>query len=161
LGFTRSDTAETKRSKLQDYLRPLSDEHPEAPSLLASLVAPSSDVPGPGLNLSPQDQKERTMELLSDLVVVQAASRPVLAVFEDAHWFDPASLDLVQRIADATRSLPVLILVTSRPDSIPQLRAGPDALRLTLGRLTRAEAEAMLNQLIGANGLAGSIRAEI
>ncbi len=82
---------------------------------------------------------------------VAAWARPVLVAYEDAHWMDPSTLDLLGRILDAITAWPVLLLVTSRPDNEPKLAAHPNVTRLTLNRLGRSGAERMVAQLAGQN----------
>ena len=65
--------------------------------------------------MSPQKQKERTIEALVERIAKLATQSPVLMVFEDLHWIDPSSLEVLDHVIGATGSWPVLLLLTYRP----------------------------------------------
>ena len=67
-------------------------------------------------NLSPQRKKERTLEALIRQLEGLAREQPVVVVFEDAHWIDPTSRELLDLTVEHVRSLPVLLIVTFRPE---------------------------------------------
>ena len=58
----------------------------------------------PALSLSPQRQKERTLEVLLEQLEGLAARQPVLAVFEDVHWIDPTTLEMLDLVVDRVRA---------------------------------------------------------
>ena len=65
----------------------------------------------PALDLTPEQRRQRTLEALISQVQSLARSKPVLMIFEDAHWTDPASLEVFVRIVDRIATLPVLLIV--------------------------------------------------
>ena len=67
-------------------------------------------------NLNPRRKKERTLEALIRQLEGLARQQPVLVVFEDAHWIDPTSRELLDLVVERVRSLPVLLIVTFRPE---------------------------------------------
>ena len=77
-------------------------------------LPPSGRHPLP--NLSPQRKKDRTLEALIRQLQGLARQQPVIVVFEDAHWIDPTSRELLDLIVERVRSLPVLLMVTFRPE---------------------------------------------
>ena len=79
----------------------------EAAPLLAALLSLPTGERYPPLNLTPQKQKERTLRALVAQVEGLAARQPVLMLFEDAHWSDPTSLELLDLIIDRVPALPV------------------------------------------------------
>ena len=93
------------------------------------------------------------MAALTNQLLGLAAQQPVLVVLEDAHWIDPTTLELMghalNRIADA----PVMILLTSRPEQRPALAGRAHVTRLTLNRLGRGGAEAIVERVRGDNAV--------
>jgi predicted ATPase len=70
-------------------------------------------------------------------------------IFEDAHWTDPTSLDPFSRVVDRVRSLPVLLIVTFRPEFEPLWIGQPYVTALTINRLAQRDIEAMIDGVIG------------
>ena len=68
-----------------------------------------------------------------------ARQNPVLMIFEDAHWTDPTSLEVFGRIVDRIKTLPVLLIVTFRPEFDPPWVGRPHVTSLTLNRLESAK----------------------
>ena len=96
-------------------------------------------------NLSPQRKKERTLDALIGRLKSLARRRPVLIIFEDAHWIDPTSRELLDLTVERVCNLPVLMLVTFRPEFQPPWTDEPHVTMLVLNRLdqpSRAISEA-------------------
>ena len=74
----------------------------------------------PPLNLSPQKQKEKTLEALAGQVEALAQRQPLLMVFEDAHWIDPTSQELLDVLVPRLQALPILLVITYRPEYTPR-----------------------------------------
>ena len=68
------------------------------------------------LEMSPEQRKERTLEELVDQLQDLSAQQPVVAVFEDVHWIDPTSLDLLDRLVGRVSELRVLLIITYRSE---------------------------------------------
>ena len=81
------------------------------------------------------------------------ARRPVLMVFEDAHWIDPTSRELLDLIVERVRSLPVLLIVTFRPEFQPPWTGQPQVTMLALNRLDRRDRTALVAQIAGDRAL--------
>jgi predicted ATPase len=96
------------------------------------------------LSVDPQRKREMTLAALLDLLECVAARGAVLMVFEDAHWIDPTSLDLLDRIVARIASLPVLLVVTMRPELQPAWVGQPHASMLPLSRLGRRDSAAIV-----------------
>jgi predicted ATPase len=106
--------------------------------LIASLLSIPSGGRCPPLDISPQLQRERTLvALVDELAGLAAAHRPVLLVWEDVHWADPTSLELLGLILDRLWSLRVLALVTFRVEFTPPWPGHTHVTSLTLNRLGR------------------------
>ena len=115
----------------------------------------------PPLELTPQQRRQRTLEALVLQVAALSRRKPVLVIFEDAHWIDPTSLELFGRIVDKIPSLHVLLIVTFRPEFVPPWTGRPYVTSLTLNRLAEREVRAMIDGVIGNKLLPANIRQDI
>ena len=110
----------TRRSGGSTSSRPCSPTQPrtshETAPILADLLAIPAASRYPPLDLSPQQKKQRTFQVLLDQLTGLAARGPVLALYEDVHWADPTTLELLGRVIDRVQRLPVLVVVTFRPE---------------------------------------------
>jgi predicted ATPase len=103
---------------------PTETKSDSAPLFAALLSIPFAER-YPPLQINEQVQKQRTMDALLEQLVVLSSRGPVLAVFEDAHWFDSTSLELMGVVIRRAADLPVMIVVTYRPEfSSPWLELG-------------------------------------
>ena len=118
-GIVRTDTTATKLDKLESILEGPAERRTEDVSLLAALLSIPFEDRYPRLQFTELVQKQRTLELLLDQLVLISQRVPVLAVFEDAHWIDPSSLELMSNAIRRAANLPVMIVVTHRPEFIP------------------------------------------
>ena len=101
-------------------------------------------------NVSSQRKKERTLEALIRQIEGLARQQPVVMVFEDAHWIDPTSRELLDIIVETVRSLPVLLIVTFRPEFQPPWIGRPQVSMLALNRLDRRDRIALISQITAA-----------
>jgi class 3 adenylate cyclase len=149
-GFTRDDTAEQKLGKLRELLAPGTRD--DEVVLLAELLSlPSSAA---DLNLSPQRKREMLFETLLHQVEAVARSRPVLMILEDAHWIDPTSRELLDLILDRVARMPVLLVVTLRPELQHGWGGEPHVTALSLNRLAGGDGAMLVERLAGNAGLA-------
>ncbi|MGY3035664.1 putative ATPase [Bradyrhizobium sp. USDA 4354] len=152
-GFAVDDSAATRLDKLEALLA-LSTHHVAAVApLLAALLSLETDARYPPLDMSPHRQKERTLEELVDQVLGLARRRPVLALFEDVHWADPTSLELLDLLVDRVQGVPVLVLITFRPEFEPRWTRYAHVTALNLRRLSRRQGAAMVARLSGGKAL--------
>ena len=86
---------------------------------------------------------------------------PLLMIFEDAHWTDPTSLETFGRVVDRVRSLPVLLIVTFRPEFEPPWIGRPYVTALTINRLAQRDIEAMIDRVVGNKFIPASVRQDI
>ncbi len=135
--FEPSSSAEAKLDKLEALLRPTAT--PRDVALIAELLAVPTDGRYPALAIGPQQKREMTLAVILDQLAGVAARKPVLVVFEDAHWIDPTSLDLLDRTVARIASLPVLLVVTARPEFQPSWVGQPHVTMLPLSRLNRSD----------------------
>jgi hypothetical protein len=106
-------------------------------TLLADLLSLPVSERHPLPNLSPQRKKDRTLEALIRQIEGLARRQPVVMVFEDAHWIDPTSRELLDLMIEHVRILPVLLIVTFRPEFQPPWAGQEQVSTLTLNRLDR------------------------
>ena len=159
-GFTRDDTPQAKLDKL-DALLAQSATSPYDAALLAAMLSLPNDGRWPALELTSQQRRQKTLEALVLQVAILSRQKPVLMIFEDAHWIDPTSLELFGRIVDKIPSLCVLLIVTFRPEFEPPWIARPHVVALTLNRLGEREIATMIDRVVGNKPLPASIRQDI
>jgi predicted ATPase len=131
-GFARDDPPEAKLGKLEALIGGDATE-PDENTLIAELLAlPNAAAK---LDMSPQRKREKLLAGLLHQLEALARGHPVLMIFEDAHWIDPTSRDLIDLTVDRIRRLPVLLLVTFRPEFQPPWTGQPHVTTLALNRL--------------------------
>src|SRR6516164_3354883 len=115
----------------------------------------------PNLELAPEQRKHRTLEALTSRLVRLASRNPVLMIFEDVHWIDPTSLEVLDLLVKRIQSLQVLLLITFRPEFKAPWHGQAHVTSLTLNRLPSRDAAAIIAGLVGTNELAADVSAEI
>ena len=160
-GFTPDDTAETKLDKLEQVLRQSFSMIDHVAPLFATLLSLPFDARYPALDLTPREQKERTILALTDLLGGLAKQRPVLFILEDAHWIDPTTLELFTRTIDQLQRWPILLIVTFRPEFEVPWGHYPHVTALALNRLGQSHVVAMIDRLTDGKLLPADVRDEI
>jgi class 3 adenylate cyclase/tetratricopeptide (TPR) repeat protein len=159
-GHAHDDTAQAKLDKL-DTLLAQSSTPPEDVTLLAEMLSLPNDGRFPVLELAPHQRRQRTLEALTAQIEALARRYPVLMIFEDVHWVDPTSLEVLGRSLDRIRALGVLLIVTYRPEFEPPWVGQPHVTTLTINRLGQREIAAMIDRVTGNKPLLASIRQDI
>ncbi len=159
-GFARDDTPAARLEKLEALLARAAPSDEDV-AFLADLVSLPASERHPLPNLSPQRKKERTLEALIRQVEGLVRRQPVVMVFEDAHWIDPTSRELLDLTVERVRSLPVPLLVTFRPEFHPPWTGQPQVTMLALNRLDRHDRTALVAQIAGGKGLPDEVVAQI
>jgi hypothetical protein len=149
-GFKRDDDPPTRLDKL-DALLSQTATPAEDRRLIADLLTLRHAERFPALDLSPQQHKQRTLEALVRQLELLARRHPVLMVYEDAQWIDPTSLELMDRTIERIRRLPVLLLMTFRPEFHPPWIGQAHVTMVTLNRLNPREGASIVER-IAANG---------
>jgi class 3 adenylate cyclase len=157
-GFTRDDAVEQKLVKLRKLLTPGARGDNEIALLAELLSLPNSAA---DLNLSPQRKREMLFEALLHQLEALARRQPVLMVFEDAHWIDPTSRELLDLTLDRASRLPVLVIITFRPEFQHAWSGQPHVAVLALNRLGGRDGAILVEGLAGNAGLAREIVDEI
>jgi len=157
-GFARDDAPEEKLGKLKKLLAPAASGDDET-ALLAELLSLPNSVAD--LNLSPQRKREMLFEALLRQLEAVARRQPVLMVFEDAHWVDPTSRELLDLTVDRARRLAVLLIVTFRPEFQQAWSGQTHVTVLGLNRLGERDVTALVRGLAGNTPLGSQIVEEI
>jgi class 3 adenylate cyclase/tetratricopeptide (TPR) repeat protein len=160
-GFRRDDTGEQRLTKLEAVLALAANDLGEAVPLLAGLLSIPVGDRYPALDLTPQKRKEKTLRALVAQVEGLAARQPVLLVVEDAHWADPTSLELFELIVERASSLPLLAVVTFRPEFTPPWVGRPQVTLISLNRLPRRLRVEMIAHVTGGKVLPQEITDQI
>ena len=130
-GFAREDTVEQKLNKLDSMLVGSQAQRAEAAPLIAALLSLPTDR-YPSIELSPRRRKEKTLDVLIAQVEALARLQPVFLVFEDAHWIDPTSQELLDVLVPRLRTHRVLMVITYRPEHEPHGREYGHVSTMTL-----------------------------
>lgn len=135
-GFARDDTIEQKLDRMEAVLVGSPEQVAESASLFATILSlPPHRYPA--LNLSPQRQKENLLQAFALQIETLARTKPVLIVFEDLHWADPTSQELLDVLVRRIPSLPVLFIGTHRPEYVPPWTGQSGVTGVPLSRLGR------------------------
>jgi class 3 adenylate cyclase/predicted ATPase len=145
--FIRGDTAADRLTKLEAVLARTAPSLEDI-ALLAALLSIPTDGRYPPLELSPQQRKTRTFAALARRLSSLARRDPVLFLFEDAHWSDPSSIELLDAVIEQVPELPVLVVVSFRPEFAAPWFGRPRVNLMTLSRLDRRDATALAAQVV-------------
>ena len=159
-GFVHDDIPQARLDKLDMMLAQTSTSKQDV-ALFAEMLSLPNDGRYPANDLAPEQRRQRTLEALTTQVAKLASQRPVLMIFEDAHWTDPTSLEAFGRVVDRLRTLRVLLVVTFRPEFEPPWAGRPYVTFLAINRLGEREILAMIEGVIGNKPLPANIRQDI
>jgi class 3 adenylate cyclase/tetratricopeptide (TPR) repeat protein len=154
LGFSEQDTHDQRLAKLEQRLGLLPGLRLEAVvPYLAPLLGLPPSARFPLEYMAPALQRDKTLEALLAPILALASRQPLLIACEDLHWSDPSTLELLGRLIDRAPALPMLIVLTFRPDFQPPWSlARPHASSLALSRLTRAHTRSIIEVVAGPGG---------
>jgi class 3 adenylate cyclase/tetratricopeptide (TPR) repeat protein len=159
-GQAHGDTAQVKLDKLDALLAQTSTSKHDA-ALFAEMLSLPNDGRYPAIELTPEQRRKMTLEALASQLETLTQRGPVLMILEDAHWVDPTSLEAFGRIIDSIRSIPVLLLVTFRPEFDAPWVGRPYVSSIALNRLGERDIGAMIDHVVGNNSLPVNIRQDI
>jgi class 3 adenylate cyclase/predicted ATPase len=154
--FARDDPPTTRLEKLAALLA-LAAPPNEDVALIADLLSLPASERHKLPNLSPQRKKEKTLEALIRQLEGLARQQPIAMVFEDAHWIDPTSRELLDLTIDRVCALPVLLIVTFRPEFQPPWTDQPQVTMLALNRLDGHDRTVLVEQVAGGKSLTGEV----
>ena len=148
--------AEQRLADLEDTLRLIGLDPAEHAPLLASLV----DIPlppGRAANFPPEELRRRQLAAMTAWVLAGARSQPAVLAFEDLHWADPTSLDLLRAFADRGAQAPLLILATTRPEFRPPWSPRSHHGVISLSPLDRAGVAQMVSEISAHHALSNEV----
>ncbi len=159
-GFAHDDTSQTKLDKLDALLVQTSTSQQDA-AVFAEMLSLPNNSRYPALDLTPQHRREKTLEALTRQLETLVRSSPVLMIFEDAHWADPTSLEAFGRTVNRIANLPVLLIVTFRPEFEAPWVGQAHVTALAMNRLAERDIATMIDRVVGNNSLPANTRKDI
>jgi class 3 adenylate cyclase/DNA-binding SARP family transcriptional activator len=143
-GFEPGSSAKAKLDRLEALLKPTARNVARDLALIADLLSVPTDGRYPALAVSPQQKRAMILTALLEQLDGVATHSPVLIVFEDLHWIDPTSLDLLDRTIARVANLPVLLVATFRPEFQPAWVGLPHVTMLPLSRVGRRDSAGII-----------------
>jgi class 3 adenylate cyclase/predicted ATPase len=159
--FEDADPPEARLAKLEALLAKGADDVADVIPLFAALLSVPVGERYPRVDLSAEALKSRTLEALTEQLEGLSRQRPVLVTFEDAHWADPTSLELLTMEIEQSRTSRVLILVTARPEFSPPWSDYLHITTFNLNRFSRSLANAMVARVARGKALPDEVRDQI
>ena len=153
LKFGRDEQPESKLDKLEVLLVtqrgcPLADVR-----FIASILSIPCEQRYGALSMTPQKFKDETLRSLVDLTEAAARKQPSVMLFEDLHWADPTTLEVLELLIDRARTIPLLIVLTHRPEFQSRWSGQGHVSALNLSKLTRAQSTVMVSKVTGGKAL--------
>ena len=156
LRWQPEDPAETRLKSLEAMLSSSSQPLAELVPLFASLLSLAlPEGRWPPLALSPQQQKQQTQDALIAWTLEEAERQPLLELWEDLHWADPSTLELIGLLIEQAPTAPLLMVLTFRPEFVPPWPARSHMTPITLNRLERQHSEALVTRARRRQAVAG------
>lgn len=159
--FGKFDDAGAKLDKLETLLLRAMPNIDETSPLIASLLSIDTADRYAPTKLTPQALKRETLHALIAQIEGIASNEGVVAIVEDAHWIDPTTSEWLDMLIERLRELPVLLVVTYRPEFQPHWLELPQVTTISLGRLTKAEGASIIDRVAGDRHLPTQVRHQI
>jgi predicted ATPase len=160
-GSMPCDGPQARLVKLKALLAEGDDRPDEATHLIADLIGIGHTEGNSHLDLTPRRRRQRILEMLLEQFKALARRQTVLAVCEDLQWADPSTLELLDMMADRIQELPVLVVMTFRPEFAASWDRCAHAARLRLSPLDHGDCRAIIDHLSGGEPLAEDVTEEI
>jgi class 3 adenylate cyclase/tetratricopeptide (TPR) repeat protein len=161
LGIDRARPDDERRASLERAIGELALD----PRAVIPLLAPLLEVPAgeayPAPELSPVRRRNQTMDTVVRVLEAIARRTPTLLVFEDLHWADASTAELLERAVDTLTGLPLLGLFATRPELDPAWGAGTPLTTIDLARLEPADCEALVRSVAGGKALPAALLREL
>jgi class 3 adenylate cyclase/predicted ATPase len=162
LQFEAYETPDAKLAKLEHALSQYRLPMEESVQLFAPLFSlPLPEDRYPSLNVSPQRQRQKTLETIVAILLELAERQPVLFIIEDLHWTDPTTLELLGLLLDQTPTASVLVLLTCRPYFQPAWHHRSYLTEMTLHHLSQPQIEGMAERVAGGKTLPQEVLQQI
>ncbi len=161
LKFAWDETTDAKLDRLEalvvaHYGRPLADVR----FVAAILSIPCDDRYG-AWPMTPQKHKDETLRTLVDITEAAAHRQPSVFLFEDAHWADPTTLEVLDLLIDRVRTVPLLVVLTHRAEFQSRWSQQGHVGALNLSKLTRTQSAAIVSTLAGGKALPPALLEQI
>lgn len=160
-GFRHDDTGEQKLGKLEALLSLSTDDLAETIPVVANLLSVPTGDRYRALDLTPQKHKETALRTVLAQIEQLAALRPLLIFYEDIHWSDSTTLELLDLLVERTAALRALVILTFRPEFKPAWAGRPHVSLLSLNRLLQAQRTEMIFKVTGGKILPPEITEQI
>ncbi|MEO8333504.1 MAG: adenylate/guanylate cyclase domain-containing protein [bacterium] len=149
LGFSAEMAPDEKLDRLERFIEGRSVAVDEAMPLLAALFSIPTGERFPSIALPPARQRQRTLEILADLLLHAPAGAPVLLLVEDLHWADPSTLELVAALVARQGSSPLLMVCTTRPGGSVSWPAAAHWKEIQVVALAQGDARNLIAGVVG------------
>ncbi len=161
LEFERGESADSRLAKIEGFVAQYGVPAEPNVVLLADLLSVDTGGRYAPLAVSPDRHKQLTLGLMADLLLRRASVQPLMLVYEDLHWADPTTLELVEHIVGATRGSRILLLMTTRPNVDLAIMRRPEVAQLRLSRLSDGQTSRVAARVSGGLELPSEILAQI
>jgi class 3 adenylate cyclase/predicted ATPase len=161
LQWREDETPQEKLHKLETTLASSGLVLPEVVPLLTALLSLPLPSHYPALTLTPQRQRQKTLETLLTWLAVEARRQPVLVIVEDLHWIDPSTLELLSLLIDQGASARLCLVLTARPEFRPPWAMVAHLTALTLRRLAPAQVTRLASHIAGDKILPPAVLEEV
>jgi class 3 adenylate cyclase/predicted ATPase len=155
--LTPNDSDPVKFAKLKTYLPSSMDDPVESALLIAHLLSITIEDQSVLSKLTPQQIKNRTIEKLLEIILTLSAQRPTLCIFEDVHWVDPSTLELIELVISRIDRARVMLVVSYRPEFRHTWFTPANVTLHSLTPLSRSEVTRMIRDLFGEGYLSQQI----
>jgi class 3 adenylate cyclase/predicted ATPase len=159
-GLQRHDAASVNLDRLRAVLQPSPGRETDIQLIADLLSIRTADCFAP-LTMSPKAKRHKTFEALTWQLEGLSRQQPLLVIYEDVHWLDPSSRELLDMSVERVARLPVLLVITFRSPFQPPWAGQPHVTALALNRLARREGAALVESLSGHDSLSAKIAEEI
>src|SRR5262245_43069664 len=146
--LTAREADADKIAKLRAYLPPLTNNSIEPVLLIANLLSVSTESHHELSELTAQQIKNKTISTLVDMLLAFSLQRPTLCIFEDTHWIDPSTLELLDLIISRIGHARVLLIVSCRPEFHPPWTTHANITVHSLTRLSQTEVRTLIGDLL-------------
>jgi class 3 adenylate cyclase/tetratricopeptide (TPR) repeat protein len=160
-GFLSDEPADQRLEKMEAFVGRAGLANSDVAPILAALFSIPIAKRYAGFDIAPSEAKQRTIDALLALFEGLTAHAPILALLEDAHWIDPSSLDLFGRLVERAPELPVLLVISFRPEFSPPWFGRPNVTAHALDRLGRRHSLEMIRRISGGKPLPDEVLEQI
>lgn len=161
LQFQRNDSPEKKLNRLETALGEFDLPLAEVVPLFAELLSIPTDEHYPPLILEPQLKKQKTITSLIDLLVAVSQQEAVLLIFEDLHWIDPSTLELLDALIEQVSSSPIFLMLVCRPAFESPWSGRSFPVTISLERLSQSQVQNLVSELAGGMSLPEEVLEQI